>query len=51
VGFFVKLSVINAFGEPWNTSCEQWFKDARFKIFCAACWDEAKVVCGGFAES
>lgn len=21
---------------------EQWFHDADFKIFCAACWDEAK---------
>lgn len=31
-------------------SSEQWFKDARFKIFCAACWDEAKVVCSGFAK-
>jgi hypothetical protein len=29
-------------------SSEQWFIDARFKIFCAKCWDEAKVVCGGF---
>jgi hypothetical protein len=23
-------------------SSEQWFIDARFKVLCAACWDEAK---------
>ena len=32
-----------------GASCEQWFKDAQFKIFCAKCWDEAKQVCGGFS--
>ena len=31
-----------------GASSEQWFEDGEFKIFCAACWDEAKVVCGGF---
>jgi hypothetical protein len=31
-----------------GASCEQWFVDARFKIFCAKCWDEAKATCGGF---
>lgn len=25
---------------------ERWFHDADFKIFCAACWDEASQVCG-----
>ncbi len=33
-----------------GASCEQWFVNARFKIFCAKCWDEAKVVCGGFPK-
>jgi hypothetical protein len=31
-----------------DASAEQWFIDAEFKIFCASCWDEAKVICGGF---
>jgi hypothetical protein len=30
-----------------GASCEQWFRDAHFKIFCAKCWDEAKLVCSG----
>ena len=30
-----------------GASTEQWFIDARFKIFCASCWDEAKAICGG----
>ena len=33
-----------------GASSEQWFKDAEFKIFCASCWDEAKVICGGFGH-
>lgn len=28
-----------------GASSEQWFKDARFKIFCAKCWDEANETC------
>jgi hypothetical protein len=32
-----------------GASSEQWFLDARFKTFCAKCWDDAKRVCGGFA--
>jgi len=26
---------------------EEWFSDARFKIFCAKCWEVAKRVCLG----
>jgi hypothetical protein len=33
-----------------GASSEQWFIDADFKILCAACWDEAKAVCGGFSN-
>jgi hypothetical protein len=31
-----------------GASSEQWFREARFKVFCAKCWDEAKRICGGF---
>jgi len=34
-----------------SASSEQWFVAARFKTFCAKCWDEAKHVCGGFPRS
>ena len=30
-----------------GASSEQWFRDAHFKVICAACWHEAKRVCGG----
>ena len=30
-----------------GASSEQWFLDGQYKIFCAACWDEACLVCGG----
>lgn len=30
-----------------GTNCEQWFLDGEFKVFCAACWDDAKRICGG----
>ena len=33
-----------------RASSEKWFKEAEFKILCAACWDEAKAVCGGFTN-
>jgi hypothetical protein len=33
-----------------GASSENWFKNAEFKILCAACWDEAKAVCGGFTN-
>lgn len=29
-----------------GASSEQWFIDARFKILCTKCWDEAREVCG-----
>ncbi len=32
-----------------GASSEQWFGAAGFKVFCAACWDQAKRVCGGFS--
>ena len=34
-----------------GASSEQWFRNARFKIFCAKCWDEAKLVCSGLPKS
>ncbi len=37
--------------EPNGISREQWLANADFKILCAACWDEAKAVCGGFTDS
>jgi hypothetical protein len=37
-------------GEGADDISEQWFRDADFKVFCSACWDQAKQVCGGFAE-
>jgi hypothetical protein len=33
-----------------GASSEQWFQGAKFKIFCAKCWDEAKRICGGFVS-
>lgn len=59
-GFFWGDETDTARPDAWCTQCEmslralngasseQWFRDAEFKIFCAACWDEAKAVCGGF---
>ena len=59
VGFFWGDDVDFARPDAWCASCEsrlvalqgatseQWFKDEHFKIFCAKCWDEARVVCGG----
>ncbi|MDP6636834.1 MAG: hypothetical protein QGG42_18190 [Phycisphaerae bacterium] len=31
-----------------GASSEEWFVDCDFKILCSKCWDESKVVCGGF---
>jgi hypothetical protein len=62
VGFFWGDETDTARPDAWCSKCEQaiialagasseqLFKDARCKIFCAKCWDEAKVVCGGFAR-
>ena len=59
VGFFWGDDTDTARPDAWCSDCEralvaldgasseQWFKDARFKIFCARCWDEAKFICGG----
>lgn len=30
-----------------GADCTQWFRNAEFKVFCAACWDEAKRICSG----
>ena len=60
VGFFWGDDTDTARPDAWCQQCErslvalagasseQWFEDAGFKIFCVRCWDEAKVVCGGF---
>jgi hypothetical protein len=60
VGFFWGDDADTARPDAWCRECEralvalegasseQWFRSARFKIFCARCWDEAKHVCGGF---
>ena len=60
IGFFWGNDTDTARPDAWCSECErallalngasseQWFRDARFKIFCAKCWDEAKRVCGGF---
>jgi hypothetical protein len=34
---------------PKDESTENWFRKCDYKIFCAACWDRAKTVCGGIA--
>jgi hypothetical protein len=59
VGFFWGDDTDTARPDAWCVQCEQalralngasseqWFRDARFKIFCVLCWDEAKLVCGG----
>jgi hypothetical protein len=59
-GFYWGTNIDTARPDAWCSECEkalvalagasseQWFEDGEFKIFCAACWDEAKVVCGGF---
>ena len=61
VGFFWGDDTDTARPDAWCTECERalvalkgassekWFENARFKFFCARCWDEAKIVCGGFA--
>ena len=61
VGFFWGDDTDTARPDAWCAECEralvalqgassaEWFKNAGFKIVCAKCWDEAKVICGGFA--
>ncbi len=51
-GFFVGDNSDLARPDAWCAACEhrlalegwseEWFKDADFKILCAACWDLAK---------
>lgn len=60
VGFYWGDDIDTARPDAWCQECEdalvaldgasseQWFVDAEFKILCAVCWDEARVVCGGF---
>lgn len=62
VGFFWGDDTDTARPDAWCSECEralvalcgasseEWFVNARFKIFCASCWDEAKVICGGFSK-
>lgn len=59
VGFFWGDDTDTARPDAWCSRCEaalvalqgaaseQWFLDGRFKVFCAACWDHAMLVCGG----
>jgi hypothetical protein len=56
VGFFWGDDQDTARPDAWCWECEQaltalngdsserWFKNAPFKVLCAACWDEAKRV-------
>jgi hypothetical protein len=62
VGFYWGDDIDNARPDAWCSQCErklialngasseEWFVCGDFKIFCAACWDYAKQVCGGFVE-
>ena len=59
VGFFWGDDADHARPDAWCAECERalvalegasserWFEGARIRIFCAACWDEAKRICGG----
>lgn len=59
VGFFWGDDTDLARPDAWCKACDDallvsnddpgWVDDAGFKIVCAACWDEAKRICGGFA--
>lgn len=63
VGFYWGDDTDHARPDAWCAECEaalvaldgasseQWFINARFKIFCARCWDEAREVCGGLPLS
>jgi hypothetical protein len=62
VGFFWGDDADTARPDAWCRECEKalvalngrstegWFQEAGFKVFCAMCWDEAKAICGGFAN-
>jgi hypothetical protein len=63
IGFFWSDNTDTARPDAWCAECErnlvalngasaeQWFENARFKVFCSTCWDEAKAVCGGFSRN
>jgi hypothetical protein len=56
VGFFWGDETDTARPDAWCASCERklvalngsngdlWFREADFKVLCAACWDEARSV-------
>ena len=56
VGFFWSDDEDLARPDAWCAECDRrirldpddpdWFDNADFKFFCAACWDEAKQICG-----
>ena len=60
VGFFWGDDIDLARPDAWCKSCEkrlialkgasseQWFIECEYKMLCAKCWDEAKLVCGGY---
>jgi hypothetical protein len=60
IGFFWGDETDTARPDAWCSRCEQalialdggsseqWFTEARFKVFCAGSWDQAKATCGGF---
>jgi len=62
VGFFWGDDTDTARPDAWCLKCEQallaldgasseqWFRDAGFKVVCAKCWDDAKIICGGFTS-
>jgi hypothetical protein len=33
---------------PKGAASDKWFLACDNKIFCVACWDDAKRICGGF---
>ena len=37
----------DALVELGDSAKKNWMKHADFKILCAVCWDEAKIVCRG----
>lgn len=58
VGFFYGDDTDTARPDAWCQVCETalialngadssaWFEAAEFKLFCAACWDDASRICG-----
>lgn len=62
VGFYWSDDSDLARPDAWCQRCEadlvaldgadsgDWFDAAGFKVFCAACWDEARDLCGSPAQ-